>query len=252
MPMFVNMSGVVVCVNDDMVEKAARDGLRPVTEDDMQWAREDRSRFALPRVDGYERGVLGMAPVVAVGCGPSMHTLTPGMTRIQCNPRADSPGADFAIALDGIYWNMSMWAAYRDQHPGVQYYAPRYVHCDHNPPPKAFNMPVRVIRGKQDDYLEIRTQQGIQKAHFTGIASVLFAQYLTNGPVIILGFDLDRCDANGAVYAVRQTPSWKAAAALWTNVFVHPATTGSIRDWFPVWENDYASARTERSRAAAA
>lgn len=236
MPMYVNMSGVVVCVNPENEEKAVKDGLRPVTEDDMQWARADRSRFALSRIDGYERGHFGNAPIVVVGCGQTMKVETPGLVRVQCNPRADSLPARFAIALDGIYWNMTMWLAYHERNRDVEYYTPRSVHCGYRPQPREFNMPVRVIRGQQDDYLEIRTQHGIQKAHFTGIAAVLFAQYLTNGPVILLGFELQNRDQNGNEYAVRQVPSWKAASQLWTNVFVHPSTTGPINDFFPKWE----------------
>lgn len=234
--MMVNMSGVVVCVQPDFVEKAERDGLRHVTDEDMAWAREDRSRFALPKIDGYERGALGDQPIVVVGCGPSMKVDTGETVRVQCNPRGHSPKARFAIALDGIYWLMNMWAEYHEKHRDVEYYMPRYVHCGYRPTPREFNMPVRVIKNQPADYLEIRTQAGIQKAHFTGVAAVLFAQYLTTGPVILLGFDLDNNDANGNNYRVRQEPSWKAAAKLWTNVYAHKANAGPIKEWFPVWQ----------------
>jgi hypothetical protein len=243
MPMYVNQSGIVVCINPEMEEKAVRDGLRPVTEEDMSWARQDRSRFALPKVDGYERGEFGNQPIIVCGCGPSHHIETPGLVRIQCNPRTDSPAARFAIALDGIYWNMDMWVAYHERNRHVEYYMPRSVaipsnpnRCGYKPTPREFNMPVRVIKGQQDDYLEIRTQAGIQKAHFTGIAAVLFAQYLTTGPVILLGFELHKNDAAGANYYTRQAPSWRAAAALWSNVYAHPANTGAIFEFFPKWE----------------
>lgn len=236
MPMYINRSGIAVCINPDQEERALKDGLRPATEDDMNWAREDRSRFALSRIDNYERHAFGDEPVVVVGCGPSMLLETPGLTRVQCNPRAHSIDARFAIALDGIYWAMDMWAQYHAKHPLVEYYMPRSVHCGYKPLPREFNMPVRVIRGQPDDYLEIRTQQGIQKAHFTGICAVLFAQYLTRGPIILTGFELDKNDAAGNNYYIRQAPSWRAAAALWNNVFAHPACEGAIREFFPMWE----------------
>lgn len=235
MPMYVNQSGVVVCINPEMELKAVRDGLRPVTETDMQWARGDKSRFALPRVDHYQRGELGAAPVVVVGCGPSMAVATPGRTRIQCNPRPDSLPARFAVALDGVYWRMDMWREWRANNPCAEAYAPSGVHC-YEESPARFGMPVRVINGQQDNYIEIRTQRGIQKANFTGIAAVLFAQYLTKGPVILLGFDLDNIDAKGNNYLVRQEVSWCAACELWTNVYAHKANVGLIKTLLPVWE----------------
>lgn len=237
MPMYINQSGIAVCVEPEYEDKARHDGLRLATEEDMQWARADKSRFALPRVDGIQRGELGGGPVVVVGNGPSSKVETPGMTRVQVNPRDDSLPADFAIALDGIYWALGHWPIWHERNPKARYFAPRCVHtygCQ--PQPESFNMPVRAIKGQPDDYLEIRTQNGIQKAHFTGICAVLFAQYLSDGPIILSGFDLAGDTHTGTNYATHQGPAWKAACQLWSNVFCHPSMTGPIREWLPVWE----------------
>lgn len=234
--MYINQSGIAVCINPGMEDKAIRDGLRPATEDDMQWARGDKSRFMLPRVDGYERGALGDEPVIVVGAGASMTAPTPGVTRVQCNPRVDSLPARFAVALDGVYWRSQHSKDWAAANPEAELYAPEGVHC-YEGTPKRFAMPIRVIRGQRDRYIEVRTQRGIQKANFTGIAAVLFAQYLTTGPVILLGFDMsgDERDANGNPYMVRQKPAWLAAFDLWDNVFIHEKTTGFMRERLPVW-----------------
>lgn len=234
--MYVNQSGIAVCINPGFEDKAVRDGLRPATEDDMQWARGDHSRFALPRIDGYQRGEFGDAAIVVVGAGASMSVPTPGVTRIQCNPRAASLPARFAVALDGVYWRMPDSAAWTHANPQAELYAPEGVHC-YEASPKRFAMPIRVIRGQADNYIEIRTRLGIQKANFTGIAAVLFARYLTRGPVVLLGFDMTGTerDANGASYLTRQRDAWAAAVPLWDNVFVHEHTTGFLREQLPVW-----------------
>lgn len=243
MPWYINKSGIPVNILPENEEKARRDGCRLATDDDMQAARGDRSHFRLPRVDGYERGALGDQPIVVVGCGPSMLVETPDTIRVQCNPRAHSLPARFAIALDGIYWDRKeLWEAHKASLIDRGYslpecYTPRFVHYQCTDVIRSFNMPVRVIRGQADDYLEVRTQTGIQKMHFTLIAAVLFAQYLSTGPVIMLGNDFSGHDAISHGYLARQYPSFKAAASLWSNVYMHPANGPSaVRDLFPIWD----------------
>jgi hypothetical protein len=232
--MFINQSGLAVCVQDDLVEKALRDGCRPATEADMAWAAMDRSKFALPWVDGYTRGQLGNRPVMVVGGGREAEKPLEDMFRIHVNPRSNVPPSDMAICLDGIYFNTAKYRCWRAKYPSTPVYAPHGVHC-YKGKPVRFGMPVSVIKGQDNNHMEIRTRDGIQKAHFTGIAAVLMAKFLSTGPTILVGFDLRAKDDAGNTYEKRQLASWKAAADLWDDVYLHPTCKGPLTEIMPVW-----------------
>lgn len=236
MPMFINQSGLAVCIADDFVEKALRDGCRPATEADMEWAALDRSKFALPWVNGFQRGQLGYRPVLV--CGGSVDVPSHGVFRIQCNPRPEAHPCNLGVALDGVYYRMEMYRQWRTRNAMTPMYTPHGVHC-YEAEALRFGMPVAVIKGQNNDNLEIRTRNGIQKAHFTGIVAVLFARFLTLGPVVLDGFDLrNKCGA-GHTYEQRQLASWKAAAELWEKVYIHQSCGGPLADVLPVWEGSH-------------
>lgn len=235
--MFINKFGLAVCVQEEYADKALRDGCRPATEADMQWAAMDRSKFSLPWVDGFTRGQLGNRPVMVVGGGSEAEKRHADMFRIHVNPRPNVPPCDMAICLDGIYFNMANYRNWRAKYPSTPVYAPHGVHC-YSGKPVRFGMPVSVIRGQDNSHMEIRTRDGIQKAHFTGIAAVLMAKYLSNGPTVLVGFDLRNRDADGNSYETRQLASWQAAAELWEDVYLHPTCKGPLTEIMPTWSHN--------------
>lgn len=218
MPLMVNYHGVITCVNDDGVDDALCRGLRLVDESDITHL-QTHDYFRVPQVSGFEQGQLGMRIVQVRGKGPSWQPALPDAFVIDINGKRDDD-ADAVLCLDDEAWDIV------DTENVVRFGPKGHQSMKVS---NAFTMPMQPVNGLEESFMRVGEGDAIRHAHFSGIAGVLVALYLTKGPVVISGFDLKGKDAGGVSYADRQAGAWRAAFKLWDRVFVdtkHPRKFG--------------------------
>lgn len=227
MPLMANKHGRAICVNEEHVQDNLARGLRLLDESDMNYlATEAESFFKVARVQGFSKGQLGKRMIQVRGKGPSWQPAMPDAFVIDINGKRDDD-ADAVLCIDSVAWDAI------DAENVVRFY-PKGFHTDKGT--HVFTMPVTPAAGMGNS-MRLREGKAIRNAHFSGIAAVLVALYLTNGPVVISGFDLSGSDAAGVAYT-RQLPAWEAAAKLWQRVFADSKPQGFK---LPLWVRDSAT-----------
>lgn len=239
MPLIINRHGIVNCVNEDALESGLNHrGWRMLDDDDWNYAQATPEVFESPDVQGFERHELGQRPVLVQGAGPSQHSTVPGAYRIAVNARGFGPDADAVLALDNVYWVSGMWRAWREKHPGtIQFYPKGFAGPDNAyDDGRKFTLPIYPVKQREWSTLAIRVQDVICHCHFSSVAALTVARYLTDGPVIITGVDLSGDDQAGDNYAKRQTLAWEKISQVVRDTYVHPDNSGPLADLFPTWE----------------
>jgi hypothetical protein len=238
MPLVVNRHGIVSCVRDEhLADAVASQGCRQLDEADWNYASDNvRDHFRVPTVDGYAQGCLGSRCVVVAGAGPSHAAHVAGAFRVAVNPRAGSPAMDVALALDDVYWYGSHWAAVQAAHPGARPFYPKGGAGPHDSVNATrFTLPIYPVKQRAWRTVALRVEDAMVHAHFSSVAGLLVAKYLTSGPVILTGVDLSGDDDAGESYATRQAWVWERVAQVVDGVFVHASLTGPLADYFPRW-----------------
>ena len=233
MPMMINKHGRAVCVLEDRVADSLRRGLRMVTAEDMAFAETQAPVFALPYINGWEKGALGERLVSVHGAGPSMNARVGGAYSIGVNAREGCTPPDAVVALDEIYWHerLPTWMQ------GIPLFHPNNVN-NSAPNRHPFAMPLSIYNygESNNNRIEALIHGAITNCHFSGIAAVLVAKYLSAGPTVLTGFELSGSDASGHDYRARQQKAWEAMSKVLPDVFLHPEMTGPLCDMFPKWE----------------
>ena len=223
---------------DSMLVRA---DLRLATEADLSgWP------WAVPHIEGFERWDID-APVLVHGAGPSSHATLGGAYSIAVNPRSDGPEADAAFALDHQYWKLDWWRDWSKANEGATaFYATpsRFHEGPEYPFACRVIQPAPRFKGYGVHSWACIGADGImRKCMYSAIAAVLVAQYVSRGPTIITGCDLDgvcyrdRKEGKRAFsYREEQLPEWIAASHNLENVYCHPEMGGPLRDIFPAWK----------------
>jgi len=239
MPLIINKHGIVSCVNQDNLDDYLNHRqCRVLDDEDWNYHQTTPEVFESPQVQGFKRHALGRRPVLVLGAGPSQHATVEGAYRIAVNARGFASPADAVLALDNIYWVGGNWGGYRANNPEtVQFYPKGFAG-----PPNAyddarqFTLPIYPVKTREWSTLAIRVEDVICHCHFSSVAALTVARYLTQGPIIIAGVDLSGDDEAGDNYEKRQQLAWQKISEVVEDVFVHPDLTGPLTALFPKWE----------------
>ncbi len=239
MPLVINRHGIVACVNEDRLHDAlTSQGCRLLDQEDWNYADGDAAAaFEVPHIEGIARHWLGNRPVVVSGAGPSHAASVNGSYRIAVNPRPHAEPADAVLALDDCYWQGAVWPA---AHSGaLKMYPKGGAGPDDTEGAARFTLPIYPVKQRDWRTIAMRCADNIVHAHFSSVAALLVARYMTQGSVILTGVDLEGNDDAGDSYAQRQGWVWEKIAAVTDRVFVHPAMRGPLVDMFPRWSYGY-------------
>ena len=224
MPMMVNLSGITVCVNADAVAENQQRGLRLATDGDMNFTESCAPTFSIPNIDGIARKSLGTRPVVVCGMGPSRNWRMPGAYHIACNPRGDMrDDVEAVLTLEPTYWTALAPAWVK----GKQRFSPLGWDADAT----KFTMPLQIYKSGPA-HMQTIVNGAIRNAQFSGIAAMLVASYLTDGPIILTGIELCGGDAQGVPYS-RQENGWRTAAPLVRSASVQDEMVSPLNAWYP-------------------
>lgn len=241
MPLIINKHGIVSCVNQDSLDDYLNHRqCRLLDEDDWNYAETTPEVFEAANVQGFVRHGLGERPVVVAGAGPSESAHVDGAYRIAVNARGWAAPADAVLALDNVYWVSGMWQGYRANNPGtIQFYPKGFAG-----PPQAyddgrvFTLPIYPVKQREWSTLAIRVEDVICHCHYSSVAALTVARFLTNGPIILTGMDMGEqfVDQAGDRYDKRQMVAWEKISKVVRDTYIHPDVVGPVADLFPKWE----------------
>lgn len=243
MPLIVNRHGIVNCVNEDQLQSGLdHRGWRLLDDDDWNYAQTTPEVFEAQAVQGFDRHALGTRPVLVRGAGPSQTADVEGAFTIAVNARPFCPESDAVLALDNVYWVSGMWRAYHEKNPGgLQFYPKGFA----GPPEayddgRAFTLPIYPVKQREWSTIAIRVEDVICHCHFSSVAALTVARFLTQGPIILTGMDMgDKyVDQAGDRYDKRQTLAWEKISEVVRDTYIHPDVVGPLADLFPTWEAD--------------
>ncbi len=234
----INRFGRAVVTPATLVDDAVRNGCRYPDSTDWRELNSTRASFRLPRIEPMIEH-RGLNPIVVFGAGPSCDAHIDNAYRLGVNVRPNGPEYDAVLALDEVYWR-EMWEPRDGTHAFVKYTCEGPEGTSKNWRGRVgvsrYWLPVHPLKSQQERHetkakheLVMAVKGAITSVHISGIAAILLARQLTDGPVIIAGFDLS------ADYTFGQARLFKAASQALEGVYCHKAMDGPLRDVFPTF-----------------
>jgi len=234
----INRHGRAVVTPAWNVDDSIKNGCRYPDATDWRELNSTKASFKLPRIDPMIEH-RGLNPVVVFGAGPSCECHIDNAWRLGVNVRPDGPDYDAVIALDEVYWR-NVWEPRKGTHAFVKYTCegPEGTAKDWRGKVgvSRFWLPLHPLKSQQERHetkakheLVMAVKGAITSVHISGIAAILLARQITDGPVILTGFDL----TDG--YARWQEPLFMAASKALEGVYCHKGMDGPLRDMFPTF-----------------
>ena len=235
MPHMISLDAKLGWFNDADVEAAYDDGwIETPAEAFIQLAGNVSflNELTLPH---NVKKLWGNQPVIVSGTGPSSDADIEHTLRIQVNPRPNSLYANISFSLDKPYWQSDNWKHYQ----AANGYTLAYYRKGYGAP--AYGIPYEIGNStlEENGYSSNHNDDKVycfKRTHRSATAAMLLARYLTDGPIILTGIDLQGKDAAGYEYEYTQYPVFCLMTQYLKDVYIHPDMTGPLNNLWPKWE----------------